>query len=153
MHYEERKQDVTRVTDGVIAHCISRDCAMGAGVVIPICRRHPTLKATCRRVRDNGTLAVGQAFRFEDETGVVYNLISKEKVRDNATTLPSGQYYHQLQTCLIQLRDQMVEHQETTLYLPKIGSGLDKGDWAIISRLIQTVFNPTAIDVVVCCWP
>lgn len=152
MEIYQRVQDVTTFDKRVvIAHCISVDCAIGAGVALAIRKKHPNLKLACQQAVQSG-YRCGTAFRFEDEKGVVYNLFSKERVRQNCQTLPEGVYYQQLEACLLHLRDQLLEHQEYFLALPKIGSGLDRANWNEVKRLIIWVFAETPIEIAFCDW-
>lgn len=67
MKFESIKKDLMTV-DGkyVICHCISADCAMGAGVVVPIKRNYGGVKNACIEfVKSVGERhAVGRAFRY-----------------------------------------------------------------------------------------
>ena len=48
MIYKEEYADVTtKMPEYVTAHCISEDCAMGAGVVLAFRKAFPGLKAAC----------------------------------------------------------------------------------------------------------
>jgi len=69
----------------VICHCISDDCAMGKGSVVPIVKKYIGVKNACLNfVKNNNNDAVGQAFRYTCEAGTVYNLFSKKIFRHKA---------------------------------------------------------------------
>lgn len=155
MKYEEKRADVTGLSnDYVICHCISTDCAMGAGVVVPIKKKHIGVKPACQEYVKEMTRekSLGTSFRYEDEKGVCYNMFSKFSVRDNAYNLPDGEYLKNLKSCLHDLRNQMVFRREKYLAMPKIGSGLDRCNWEDVKTIVKEVFSDTDITVLVCLW-
>lgn len=135
----------------VIAHCISVDCAMGAGVVIPIKKKFPGLKPACQEYVANSKDALGSTFRYETDAGVCYNMFTKRHVRDNFKTLGDA-YLTSLHFCLIDLRESMIANNEEFLAIPKIGSGLDCCSWATVKSIIEEVFSATDIKIKVCLW-
>lgn len=138
----------------VIAHCISADCAMGAGVVVPIMKKHPDLKKSCKEYSfSKHKQVVGHAYRYQDNEGVVYNLFSKYSVRHKAGVGISVQQYHeQLKQCLLDMKRQMIENDEKYLAIPQIACGLDRCKWSDVSKIIEEVFKDTDIDILVCIW-
>lgn len=158
MIYKEIKKDITTIDytpEAAIAHCISCDCAMGAGVVVPICNQHIALRTSCRayaRERTEDSL-IKTAYRFADEIGVVYNMFTKRKVWQNATKgMAAGEYLHNLESCLIDVREQMLMCNENILYMPQIASGLDRCNWDDVRKIIMEVFYKTQFTVIICKW-
>ena len=155
MKYEEKRADVTKLDKSyVICHCISTDCAMGAGVVVPIKKKHINVKPACVEYTREMTRqkSLGTSFRYEDEKGVCYNMFSKFSVRDNAYNLPNGEYLRNLKSCLHDLRNQMVFRGEEKLAMPKIGSGLDRCNWEDVKEAVKDIFSDTNIEILVCLW-
>lgn len=153
MQLIEKQQDVTALPKRyAIAHCISVDCAMGAGVVIPIRRKFPGLKTYCLEYSNKHSKVLGTAYRHEnDAVGVVYNLFSKQSVYHKAGVGVSyEEYMENLRSCLIDMREQMLEHNEKILGMPKIGCGLDRCRWEDVKALIIDVFKDTDINILVC---
>ena len=154
MKIEIKQQDLmTADSKYVICHCISADCAMGAGVVVPIKAKYKGIKERCRvYIGEVGVdNAVGKAYRDESENGVVYNLFSKRYVHQNAERgLTAAEYHNQLKQCLISMREQMNERGERFLAMPKIACGLDKCQWSDIEQIITEVFENTDIEILVC---
>lgn len=138
----------------VIAHCISADCAMGRGVVVPIMRKHPDLKKACKEFSYGQNMnVVGKAYRYQDDTGVVYNLFSKYSVRHKAGFIISTEQYHeQLRNCLLDMKEQMIKHNEKYLAIPQIACGLDRCKWSDVSQMIEEVFKDSGIEILVCIW-
>lgn len=154
LRYETRDLMTVDRSKYVIAHCISADCAMGKGVVVPIMRKHPTLKKSCKEYSfSRNKDVVGKAYRFEDENGVVYNLFSKYSVRHKAGVGISIQQYHeQLRNCLINMKEQMQQNGEKYLAIPQIACGLDRYRWSDVSKIIEDVFKDSDIEILVCIW-
>lgn len=143
----EKEGDITRQKpDVVIAHCISCDCAMGAGVVIPIRRKYPGLKEACQEYVRNTKDPLGTAFRYETPCGVCYNLFTKRDVNSNYLTL-KHRYLTALRFSLVDLREQMKAHHETKLAIPKIGAGLDRCNWEDVKSIIMDVFQDEEIYI------
>ncbi len=133
----------------VIAHCISVDCAMGAGVVIPIMKKFQGLKPACQEYVANSKDALGSTFRYKTDAGVCYNMFTKRHVRDNFETLGDC-YLTALHFCLVDLRDAMLANNEEFLAIPKICSGLDRCSWNTVRAIIEEVFADTNIKIKVC---
>ena len=153
MQLVEKQHDVTKLpTRYVIAHCISCDCAMGAGVVIPIRQKFPFLKMYCLEYVRLHPDALGTAYRHKNAAvGVVYNLFSKQYVYHKAGFGVSyNEYLLNLEKCLIDMKNQMIEYGETTLGIPKIGCGLDGCKWEDVKNTIENVFKDTDINILVC---
>lgn len=143
----EKEGDITKQQkDVVIAHCISCDCAMGAGVVIPIRNKYPGLKDACIKYVQSTKDPLGTAFRYETDYGVCYNLFTKRDVRANYLTL-QHRYLTALRFSLIDLREQMKNHNETKLAIPKIGAGLDRCNWEDVKAIIEDVFKDEKIYI------
>lgn len=136
----------------VIAHCISEDCAMGRGVVVPIIKKHPKLKKACKTFSSQNNV-VGKAFRYRDNNGIVYNLFSKKHVWQKAGKyLTVKEYHDNLKNCLLDLKEQMKENNEEYLAIPQIASGLDGCKWDDVKNIIKNVFKDTNIKILVCVW-
>lgn len=120
-----------------LAHCVSADFALGAGIAVEFNKRFNmraklhSLPKECREV--------GKAILCDK----VFNLITKEKYSGK----PS---YTSLFSTLIDMRDQCVHKGITKLAMPMIGCGLDKLSWDRAYYLIQNTFKDTDIDIIVC---
>lgn len=158
MTLEIQQQDLMTVDSKyVICHCISADCAMGAGVVVPIKKKYEGVKNACRQfaegILEKGGLAdvVGNAYRYECPAGIVYNLFTKERYMHKAGVgLSKEEYHDNLRTCLQDMRGQMKENGERYLAMPKIASGLDRCKWDDVVGIIEDVFKDADIDILVC---
>ena len=153
MKFEIINKDLMTVESKyVICHCISADCAMGAGVVVPIKAKYTGVKEACLAfVKSLNGNAVGRAFRYNCDAGVVYNLFSKSIVQHKAGSgVTVEQYHKQLSDCLLDMKKQMLQNNESFLAMPKIACGLDRCVWADVERIIKNVFEDTDIEITVC---
>jgi len=137
----------------VICHCISANCAMGKGVVLPIVKKYTGVKDACLSFVKNKDIngVVGRAFRYSCDAGVVYNLFSKKIFRHKAGYgVTVNQYHTQLKSCLEDMRNQMLSNDEKFLAMPQIACGLDRCKWEDVEQIIKDVFEDTGIEILVC---
>lgn len=156
MRFDIRQGDLMQVDEKyVICHCISEDCAMGAGVVVPIQKKYTGVRNACTAYAEehqaNGKPVVGTAFPYTCPAGRVYNLFSKQWVHQRAGDgITHEQYHTQLKSCLEDLCGQMLENGEMYLAMPKIACGIDQCRWEDIEKIIRGVFAGTPIEILVC---
>jgi hypothetical protein len=138
--YREKHQDLFKVsTDYALAHCISADCAMGAGIAKQFVQRFPDMKpALLSRTREIGT-----AVLHRENKRNIFNLITKKF------------YYHKpkyinLEKSLIDMKKQCLRENIPKIAMPMIGSGLDRLDWKKVSFIIQSTFRNSSIEILVC---
>lgn len=137
MIYFEIKKDLFRMSgDYYLAHCISSDLAMGAGIAVQFEKRF-NLQHEIHKVRKNNL--------FPDcvLTGRVFNLITKNRYWGKPT-------YKDLTDALIKMRSIADKEGITKIAMPKIGSGLDKLNWLQVQTIILDVFKDMDIEIVVC---
>ena len=138
MNFEERRTDIFKVSKEYhLAHCISSDCAMGAGIAVKFQREfylRNKLLALSKEERSYPTCI---------KVVTVFNLITKSKYYEKPT-------YYTVQESLIKMREQAIESGITKIAMPKIASGLDRLSWVRIRELIIEVFKDTDINILVC---
>lgn len=127
-----------------LAHCISSDFGMGAGIAVQFNKNYnmknilkenyPAYEATFTK---NGT--TGDCIKI----GRVFNLITKRKVYDKPT-------YDSLRSALIKCKNLCDKHGIKFLAMPLIGCGIDGLDWDKVKNIICEEFNDTDIDILVC---
>ena len=142
MTFQENKQDLFSV--GVnyhLAHCISADFALGAGIALKFNELYDMRKRLkWLYSKDSmGTSLVGCALLIDN----VFNLVTKEKCSQKPT-------YFTLEVALNEMKEHMVSTKATKLAMPKIGCGLDKLNWDIVKLMIQKTFIDTDIDILIC---
>ncbi len=149
MQYIEKKTDLFTVPeDYALVHCISSDFAMGAGIAKKFTEMgvKEKLVNTYPRNKWDGhgySIAIGM------KDYIVINLITKEKYWMKPT-------YQALGESLESMKDWVVSQNrcywvpEIKLAMPKIGCGLDRLEWSVVSGIIQDVFKDTNIEILVC---
>lgn len=138
MVFKERKRDLFTV-DGkyYLAHCISSDCAMGAGIAVQFQKKF--------NLR-------GKLLRYSDETRKhptcilvdrVFNLITKERYWHKPT-------YSSLYSSLNIMRTIAETNNIEYIAMPRIGSGLDRLQWGRVREMIQDTFEDSDIEILIC---
>jgi len=115
-----------------LAHCISADYAMGAGIAKPMNKKY-NLRNTLYKIGDN---------KFPDciLTGKVFNLVTK-KVYYNKPT------YISLTRSLELMKEIVKDKNIKKIAMPKIGSGLDRLQWVKVEEIIKTIFKEMDIEI------
>jgi hypothetical protein len=132
------KKDILTIdkNDGYIAHCISGDFSLGAGLAKKINQKYDMVEKLKKKYTFDGHY---EALLIEN----VFNLITKSNFTQAAT-------YPHLREALVNMRDTMEVFGINYVYVPKLGCGKDKLDWAIVEDMIKEVFKDTDITVEVC---
>lgn len=117
----------------LLAHCISADAKMGAGIARRFVREFPAL--TTLRSR---SLAVGDACRV----GRVFNLVTKPRYFDKPT-------YKSVGYALDSLVGACVLQGVSKLAIPRIGCGLDRLSWSKVRPMIEDRFRDLPVEIAV----
>lgn len=138
MIFKEEKRDLFSVDDKYyLAHCISDDFALGAGIAVEFVKRY-NMRAELKNQYPNGIGGVGCVLIDN-----VFNLITKEKCYHKPT-------YKTLEKSLELMCDIIVKKDIKYLAIPKIGCGIDRLDWEQVKEIIKEVFNNVDIEILVC---
>lgn len=159
MIYKEEYRDLfTLPGNYILAHCVSRDLAMGAGIAKVFRDKYAIKKAlTHRSTVPNSTY---QAFGYgeclftvtPESPWLVGNLITKERYWEKPT-------YDRLRTALNDFRDGIqrffAQGRDGRIYdikigMPLIGCGLDRLEWGEVSKIINQVFVNTNYEILIC---
>ena len=145
MRYKEEYRDLFTVGEEYrLAHCVSADFVMGAGIAVQF-NRHSDMKNRLRskypRFIDTWDALAKKGTCVAE--GRVYNLVTKRVVRDKPT-------YDSLRNALICMRDAAVAEGVRHIAMPRIGCGIDGLRWDEVSAIIYDVFANTDIDILVC---
>tara|TARA_Y100000310_G_C20685685_1_gene818794 strand:+ start:1996 stop:2427 length:432 start_codon:yes stop_codon:yes gene_type:complete len=141
MKYKEENKDLFSVDFDkyTLAHCISLDCKMGAGIAVPIKKK----------------FNLGGLYQFLNNMAIpvehpicifynkAYNLITKEKYWHKPT-------YETMAVALTSMMLHANQHIIRYIAMPRIGSGLDKLSWEKVREIIKEVFKNTDISILVC---
>lgn len=145
MIYKEEIRDLFSVSDDYyLAHCISADYALGAGIAVEFNKRFDMRKKLNEDAPDY--LEYMQLYNLQGECVLierVLNLITKEK------------YYHkptyQSMTHALKCMKMVCEANDINkIAMPMIGCGLDRLQWDKVSKIIKEIFKDTKIEILVC---
>lgn len=139
MNYKEIEKDLFQMDrEYALAHCISADCKMGAGIAKTFRNQYPSMP---QKIRDMSP-SIGDAKLYTDDRRI-FNLITKERHWHK----PS---YQTFELSILNLKEELVKMQIKKLAIPQLGAGLDKLDWDINRSIIQHIFRETDIEITTC---
>eukprot|EP01126_Amoeba_proteus_P006011 TRINITY_DN1207_c0_g1_i1.p1 TRINITY_DN1207_c0_g1~~TRINITY_DN1207_c0_g1_i1.p1 ORF type:complete len:172 (-),score=31.81 TRINITY_DN1207_c0_g1_i1:174-689(-) len=121
--------------DTALAHCVSRDLAMGKGIAVQFKNRFGGLD--CLRRQNQ---RVGGCAWLESNGRFVFYLVTKERYFNKPT-------YADLKNSLESVKELCQSHDVKSLAMPRIGCGLDGLIWGQVKRLIKEVFDSTCIGI------
>lgn len=121
------------------AHCISSDCALGAGIAVEFEKRFQ-LKRELQKYSE-----AEKQFPTCIFVNNVFNLITKQKYWNKPT-------YSSLKKSLEVMKTILVEDIENNRFIamPKIGCGLDKLQWEKVRPIIEETFMELDVEILVC---
>lgn len=158
MIYKEETRDLFSVPNGYyLAHCISADFALGAGIATEFDKRFDMRK----KLTEYAFSCLGQG-NFEQiyihtrqarcicglQNGCVlidrvFNLITKKRFYHKPT-------YESINHALDMMRLICEDNNINKIAMPLIGCGLDNLRWSEVSKIVQDVFQDTDIEILVC---
>lgn len=112
-----------------LAHCVSADFKMGAGIAVEFRERFGNVDALIESKTRVGNVAT---LKFEDRAPVYY-LVTKEKYYEKPT-------YETLTSCLVNLAKCCVRDSIHHLAIPALGCGLDRLEWSRVKQIILDIF-------------
>ncbi|KAJ8926789.1 hypothetical protein NQ314_020813 [Rhamnusium bicolor] len=135
----EINEDLFNVSDEFsLAHCVSEDMSMSAGIALRFSEKFGSKKALLQQRQAPGGLAV-----LFDNGRFIYYLVTKKSSSDK----PS---YENLQASLLKLRDHVLSYQVPKLAIPLLGCGLDGLSWPKVRSLVYSCFADIDMELVVC---
>lgn len=133
------KRDLFTVPQGYyLAHCISADFALGAGIAKTFDEVY-NMRFKLFREYDDYTYEGGDALLIDN----VFNLVTKPKAYHKPR-------YEALREALETMKDIMAMNATTKLAMPKIGCGLDRLSWDEVYKIICEVFENTDVEILIC---
>ncbi|XP_037627455.1 ADP-ribose glycohydrolase OARD1 isoform X2 [Sebastes umbrosus] len=123
--------------DEALAHCISEDCHMGAGIAVLFKRKFKGVDELKAQKKVTGKCAV-----LKRDRRFVYYLITKQKYSQKPT-------YESLTQSLEDMKSHCAENGVTRISIPRIGCGLDRLRWNQVSEILEQVFKDSNISITV----
>ena len=133
------QKDLFTVPQGYyLAHCISADFALGAGIAKKFDEVY-NMRFKLFREYDMYAYEGGDALPIDN----VFNLVTKKKCYHKPT-------YDSVREALECMRDQMEMLYITKLAMPRIAAGLDRLNWDQVYDIICEVFENTDVEILIC---
>lgn len=133
------KRDLFTVPQGYyLAHCISADFALGAGIAKTFDEVY-NMRFKLFGFYDNYNYDGGDALPVDN----VFNLVTKKKCYHKPT-------YESVREALECMKEQMEILYITKLAMPRIASGLDRLDQDRVYDIICEVFEDTDVEILIC---
>ncbi|XP_014002077.2 ADP-ribose glycohydrolase OARD1 [Salmo salar] len=123
--------------DEALAHCISKDYHMGAGIAVMFKKKFGGVAELKEQKKVPGQCAV-----LKRHKRFVYYLITKEKYSNKPT-------YDILRQSLEDMKSHCLKNGVTAISMPRIGCGLDRLSWDKVEKMLEKVFQPTSISITV----
>ena len=123
-----------------LAHCISEDCAMGAGISVAFDKEFRGMKNYCKRVIKENNLRFPCVVPFSDNDRTIFNMITKKVYYGKPT-------YITITKCIEDMAYMCKEFNIKYLGIPKIGCGLDRLQWGKVREIIQDKFKNLDIEI------
>lgn len=121
-----------------MAHCISADFALGAGIAKTFDNVY-NMRYKLFKSYPNYVFRGGDALPIDN----VFNLVTKAKCFQKPT-------YESLREALEMMKEQIDFLGITKLAMPKIAAGLDRLEWSKVYDIICEVFEDMDIEIVIC---
>lgn len=138
MIFREIQTDLFEMEEAYhLAHCISADAKMGAGIAVQFRQRFDL--SSLQEQAQSQSLEIGTCYRV----GRTLNLVTKNKYWHKPT-------YGTLNASLASMKWVCEVESITKLAMPQIGCGLDRLKWDKVKQIIQEIFGQTNIEIVVC---
>lgn len=138
LEYNEIYKDLFTVEkEYYLAHCISADAKMGAGIAVEF-RKRFKLGQFQKEVEKTG-LRVGSCAMV----GRVLNLVTKRVYWGKPT-------YETFTEAVKDMKDLAIKYEIKKIAMPQIGAGLDRLSWAKNREIIKEIFADTDIEILVC---
>ena len=145
MIYNEVCQDLFSVPDDYyLAHCISADYALGAGIAIEFNKRFD-MRRKLRECYPNFGVTM-KHYGFEGGCILidnVLNLVTKDRYYNKPT-------YKSMQCAIAEMMMICNSNNIKKIAMPIIGCGLDRLQWDKVSEIIKNTFKNTDIEILVC---
>lgn len=139
MTIHEEQRDLFTVPQGYyLAHCISADFALGAGIAKKFDEVY-NMKFKLFKNYDGYEYECGDCLVVDN----VFNLVTKPKCYHKPT-------YESLKEALKAMKEYVLYFDIDKIAMPHIASGLDQLQWDQVLEIIKEVFEDTDVDILIC---
>ena len=133
-------RDLFTVPQGYyLAHCISADFTLGAGIAKTFDEVYNMRYKLFKHYPDYEYDGFGDVLPMDN----VFNLVTKQKHWQKPT-------YYSLEGSLHAMKRMMKEFDITKLAMPLIGCGLDKLNWDMVLEIIEDTFKDMDVEILIC---
>lgn len=143
MTYEEIKGDLfsvdlSKYQHAMYAHCISADFALGAGIAKIFNEKFDMSKKLSQKFACcKGTPSlIGTSCPVES----TFNLVTKWRYWEKPKL-------DNLELSIVQMRKQCYMYKVTDIFMPRIGSGLDRLSWSAVRSSLKREFSDTDVNI------
>jgi len=133
-------------SDARFVQCLSADYAAGKGIALDFNKYFDIKNKLQNSIRGKNRYWTGRGYMVKLIGSPVFNLITKQYYYQKPT-------YETLTQALIDMREYYLKERyddSYTIYMPKIGCGLDRLEWGKVESIIREVFKDVSIKIVVC---
>lgn len=149
MTINEEKRELFTVPQGYyLAHCISGDYTLGAGIAKQFDVNY-NMKFKLKKQFEIPIDQMRNTYIYDKYVGNallvdnVFNLVTKARCYHSPT-------YEDLESALIDMKEKMEMLDVTKLAIPQLSCGLDRLEWSKVKELIEDVFEDTDVEILVC---
>lgn len=142
MYYHEIKDNLFKYENSYcLAHCISADFALGAGIAKEFDIRYNMKYKLNQSFKDLATNndIVGSCLFIDN----IFNLVTKQLYFNKPT-------YNSISRSIKAMKGLALNNNITKIAMPLIGCGLDKLNWNRVSEIIKETFQDTDIEILIC---
>ncbi|KAJ1527597.1 hypothetical protein ONE63_007560 [Megalurothrips usitatus] len=120
-----------------LAHCVSSDMKMGAGIAVHFKKKFGQVEYLLSQKKSPGEVAV-----LKNGPRYIFYLVSKKRFYDKPTN-------SSLQSCLLEMKQLCEELGVKNLAMPRIGCGLDRLKWPLVFEMLKDIFSNCDINITV----
>ena len=124
----------------ILAHCISQDCALGAGIALEFRKRYKGIETYCKRVIKENNLEYPCVVPYYTEDVKVINLVTKRFYYNKPT-------YNTITSAIRDMAFICKKSNIKYLGIPLIGCGLDRLQWGKVKEIIKEEFKDIDIEI------
>jgi O-acetyl-ADP-ribose deacetylase (regulator of RNase III) len=137
--HEERMDILSVPDDYYIAHSISGDYSLGAGIAKRIDKKY-AMRYKLEAFYPSKDRKTKHSALLVDN---VFNLVTKPTLHDKPT-------YDSLKSALKDMRKQCIKLKIEKIAMPHLSCGMDGLSWKLVKPLVYEVFDNTGIEVLIC---